>query len=512
ALLLLAAWNTAARSRRRTEREESGPTRIAARRLVLDAVVIGMALTSVWLLRERGLSGGESLGGGSSAGGQVAGSDPFLALSPVLIGIAVGLLTLRIYPLPVRALGALAARRRDLVPVLALREVSRRPAASYLPLLILTVTMALGSFASVIQVTIERGQVAASWLNIGADYVVSAIGDVPLAPSVDPASLDGVVAAVGHREAPAQFIPDPVLVGRATLLAIDPTAYQAVLRDDPRPVQFPSAMAGAVPAGDVGSTDLPIPAILSARLATSPVELAVGDEFDLAVRNQRLTFRVVAIAEEFPGMGTRTDFVIAPFDWVAGAFVPGAIQPTTYFVRGGPDLADALQTRVEEQSVSAVIASRYVAYGALHDAPLVAAVSGGFLLSLVVAAVYAALAVVAAVILDAQRRSREIGQLRTLGATDRQVTGLTLIQHGLPTLVALLIGTALGVGVAWLVEPGLRLAAFIGPGARVRLEINPDSIAVVDVLVVGAVAAAVAASTVLAQRLDLGRILRIGEE
>ena len=64
---------------------------------------------------------------------------------PVLIGLAVGLITIRLYPIPVRALGWWSARRRDLVPVLGLRALGRYPTAGYLPLLILMLTMAIGT-------------------------------------------------------------------------------------------------------------------------------------------------------------------------------------------------------------------------------------------------------------------------------------------------------------------------------------------------------------------------------
>ena len=64
------------------------------------------------------------------------------------------------------------------------------------------------------------------------------------------------------------------------------------------------------------------------------------------------------------------------------------------------------------------MASRYERYATMHDAPLVAAVIGGFAVALLVAGAYAALAVIAVVILHAQRRARELAFLRTLGLTE----------------------------------------------------------------------------------------------
>jgi putative transport protein len=44
--------------------------------------------------------------------------------------MAAGIVLSRLYPLPIRVLGWLAARRRDIVPILGLRSVGRQPAAA----------------------------------------------------------------------------------------------------------------------------------------------------------------------------------------------------------------------------------------------------------------------------------------------------------------------------------------------------------------------------------------------
>jgi putative ABC transport system permease protein len=148
----------------------------------------------------------------------------------------------------------------------------------------------------------------------------------------------------------------------------------------------------------------------------------------------------------------------------------------------------------------------------MHDAPLVAAVVGGFAVALVVAGAYAALAVIAVAILHAQRRSRELAFLRTLGLNDRQAAALTLLEQGLPVLFALAIGVALGLGLARLLAPGIDLAAFSSRDATVLLQVEWASVAGVAVAVVAMVAVAIGASSWLARRLNLGQALRIGEE
>jgi ABC-type antimicrobial peptide transport system permease subunit len=161
---------------------------------------------------------------------------------------------------------------------------------------------------------------------------------------------------------------------------------------------------------------------------------------------------------------------------------------------------------------AAVVVSRHDRYAAMHDAPLVAAVGGGFSVALVVAAAYAVLAVVAVSVLHAQRRSREAAFLRTLGLTDRQVGLLTVVEQGLPLVFALLTGVLLGLALAWLVAPGIDLAAFSSPGVPVIIQVDWTSVVAASALVVAVVAVAVAISSWFALRHDIGRALRIGEE
>ena len=85
--------------------------RPGARRLMLESSLVAGALGGAWLLRERGISA-------LAAGG---GAELIVAAVLALVGLAAGIICVRIYPLPVRLLGGLVALRRDLLPALAVR-------------------------------------------------------------------------------------------------------------------------------------------------------------------------------------------------------------------------------------------------------------------------------------------------------------------------------------------------------------------------------------------------------
>jgi putative ABC transport system permease protein len=276
-------------------RDELGVVRVSPKRLALEGLVVVLSGLGVYLLRRRGLSDQQ-------------GFDPYLAAVPLLLGLATGIVALRLYPYPVRLLAAAAGRRRDLVPVLALNRVARQPGVTAAPLLVLLLGITVSVFAAAMAATLARAQ------------------------------EDGV--------------------------ALSP-------------------------------------------LAT----------------------------------GTLSSF------------------------RHGAVLAGA----------------------------------------------YAALVIVLALLLTARSRLSDFAYLRALGLSRRQAVTATAAELAAPFLVALVVGTALGVGIAYIVEPGLDLAALAVPGRAVGVRLDPLAplFLALGLLVVSALAVWITA--VVVRRASLSRSLRMGE-
>jgi putative ABC transport system permease protein len=296
--ILAAAVSGAARSGLRArERDEVAVAFLSPRRLAGEALVVVLSVLGVYLLRRRGLSDENGL-------------DPYLAAVPLLLGLAAGIVTVRLYPVPVRLLAGAAARRRDLVPALALRRVARQPGVTAAPLLVLLLGVSVCVFAAAMAATLSDAQ-----------------------------------------------------------------------------------------AGAAGGSLSP---------------LATG------------TLR---------------------------AFSQGAV----------------------------------------------------------LAGAYAALVIVLALLLTARSRLRDLAVLRALGLSRRQAVSVTAAELAPPFLVAVLLGTALGFGVARLVEPGLDLAALAARGREVavRLDLLAPLLLVVALLLVSAVA--VWATAAVMRRTSLSRVLRMGE-
>ena len=96
--------------------------------------------------------------------------------------------------------------------------------------------------------------------------------------------------------------------------------------------------------------------------------------------------------------------------------------------------------------------------------PVTNAVRALILAAAIVTAAYAALGVAAALALAGLARTQEVAHLRTLGLTARQTLQLTAAEHGPTTLVAFLLGGALGIALFGL----LRRRRSGSPGSSAR--------------------------------------------
>jgi putative ABC transport system permease protein len=115
--------------------------RLGPRRITGEVAVASLAVAGAILLRRRGvISDG-------------AGADPFLLVVPILLGVAVGLVLLRLQPLVVGALAERVAARRSTVAVTGLRRAARQPSATALPVLAVTLAVATSVLTAAIDTT-----------------------------------------------------------------------------------------------------------------------------------------------------------------------------------------------------------------------------------------------------------------------------------------------------------------------------------------------------------------------
>nr|MBA3587978.1 FtsX-like permease family protein [Chloroflexota bacterium] len=496
-MLMLTVLRTAIAPLRDVERESPSDARAGPRRIAFEVLVIVLAVGGAYLLRQRGIAG-------ASTAGELTGVDPLLAAVPALIGLAVGLVTVRLYPVPLRVAGWFVDGWRGMVPAFGLRRAGRTGDVGSLPMLVLLLTVAIGAFSSTIFVTVERGQAAAAWQDVGADLAMMP-GTRPFPSDFDAATLPGVEAA-------ARVHIDVAALGgrggtRIQMHALDTPSYAVVTAGTGADPSLPRSMR------ETADADEPMPAILSTEVATDgPRRIRVGDEVEMLVSAREVTLRVVDIRNSFPAVDPGAAWVVIPLDALRAAIDDRAFTAAVIFLRAPGASATAVQEAMDEVLPATQVTGRDEVLEALRGGPLVRGVGAGFVFAVVIAIAYAALATTAALVLVAAVRSRETAHLRTMGMTSSDLLALSAIEHGPAVVTATIIGVALGVGVAWFVAPGLGLAGLIGSSTEVALAVEPQVVGLLLMALVGVLTFAIALSTWLGRRASLAGSARQGIE
>ncbi len=187
-------------------------------RLYLDVFVLVGGLILLWRLRLYG----EIITGGPGG----VRLDWLLLLSPVALLLGTATILLRVFPLILRAVALLAARRRGLVSALALWQASRNPTYVTQLVLLLTLAVSLGNLANGLNTALDQSEYDRAYYLAGRDLRLVSQRAVPL---VDLESAPGVLELAGvwrgqgtvDLEATHAYPPFEIL-------AIEPDSFAAV--------------------------------------------------------------------------------------------------------------------------------------------------------------------------------------------------------------------------------------------------------------------------------------------
>jgi hypothetical protein len=297
------------------------------------------------------------------------------------------------------------------------------------------------------------------------------------------------------------------------LTALDAAEYRQVTAGTPVEADLPNEFFAEPGADRPGTSGAPIPAIVSSALRrSSTTPLDVGDTFEMTLQARFATFVVADVRASMPTLDAGRAFIIVPRHLLAAGLIDRPLGSTTLFVRASDAAADELQAAAIAAGSGIRVESQAGFVDRLRDRPLVEAVEGGFAVALAAALAYAALAVTMAMLLSGTARARETAHLRTLGVNRAQVVALTVLEHGPPVLVAIVAGLALGIGVAWVVLPGLGLAAFTGSASDPTLTVDLGQLAVITAALALIVATGMALAAWAQRRTDPARAVRSGYE
>jgi putative ABC transport system permease protein len=456
-------------------------TRPSPRRLALEGFVAVAAGLGVYLLRRRGL---EAEGTGE------AGFDPYLAGVPVLLGLACGIVALRLYPLPIRGAARLVRRGRGLALHLGLNRAARQPDINTAPLLVLVLALGIACFSAAMLSTLDAGQNRTAWREVGADVRI----DAPEGASL-PARLVSRLDSMG-AVAPAYVVDAEIGTGgqETPIVALDLEPYERIVAGTPAALRLPRELREA-----------PIPGLVSALVSTN---WPATGTFQVPLPGQKINGLTIGDRASFPGIPSETPFAIVPLpalEKAAGEEIP----PNRLYIRG-VSLA-AVQEAVHDTAARAEIESRAEVVRNLRAPPLVENVFRGFRAAIVLAALYAAVAVGLLALIAARSRSRDLALVRTMGASPRDALVLAAVELTPLVAIALALGLGLGIAIPYLIAPGLDLAFFTGTGSSsiVIPWLAPVGFAAGLLVLVAATVLVVGIRT---RRAGLDRVLRIGEQ
>lgn len=493
----------------------------AGRRLAVEGTVLLLAAAGVLMLRAHGAGAG--------------GLDVQLATVPALLGAAVVVLLVRLYPLPLRLVSRAARGRRGTVPLIAFSRAAREAPAHALALLVLVVTLSTAVFGGLVSRTVADGSRTAAVWSSGADAVVIGAGRQG---TVDPAltGIPGVRAGTVVRSTVNQLtsVEDGARYSTTRMEGIDARALAA---------QAPhSAAARALT--DAGLAGRPAPAPVKGRyvlpaLATADfADGVIGGTYTTTMRRSTVSVRVVgrlpAAARRDPALGplmsvdqrdagrgedgdsSTSEASGSPLLLVDAAALrvldPSEFNETAVLLFGPHLDGDALRTtgpRIAGPSGQVRIKADEVALAA-NDG-LLRGVRRTYAAAAALSVLLALVALVLELLLSSGDRGRTASRLRTLGLPTRGIAALDLLELLPMALAAAAGGVALGLLLPGILGPALTLREFTGGPAAPALHTDYALTAGLGLGLAALVAAAVAAETWAGRRRGLGAVLRLGE-
>jgi len=414
----------------------AGARATATRRLVIEVSLVAVAAGGLIVLRNEGLSPGNS--------------GLYQSAAPVLVAIPVAVVVLRLYPLILRELARLAGRSRGVVAFVGLARATRTPPGSVLPSFALVLVLSMVAFPDMINASVTRSEVAASWQQAGADAIIAAPprGEIPQALEDQIAAMPGVLAT-----APAELGDATLSTGyELAAVVVDPARYAGVADRAPGP-RFPLAALSQT----AGSGVTPVVATPAAAQVTglAPVSLTVGTHTITA----QLAGQIAGVPGTSGAVGNA--IVMVPLAAYGGA----PLDPDLLLV-AGPGLNGAqLTAAVNRELPGATVTLRSAILAALAGAPVPHAAQTALTQGIAAAGGFGVLVLLLSLLLNAQTRDMTLARLATMGLRRWQAQ-LLLATEALPPVVAAALG---GAACAWLlaplVGPSLDIAAFSGTGS-----------------------------------------------
>ncbi len=246
--------------------------------------------------------------------------------------------------------------------------------------------------------------------------------------------------------AQTQYFPP---AGRPDRIEITPSTPIKVFTGNPATV----FRALATPANDI------VPQAIASTGFLAATGNRVGDGLVGSITGNPIHLQIVGKTDALPPLDPARPFLLVdgPTLALADYFGSGAaLLPTEWWLSVTPGAAASVDRQLQTPPFAAsTVISRDALDEALQGDPVALGVVGALLVGAISALTFAAVGFVVSASASIGSRADEFGLLRALGMTDGQVMRWLAAEQGLLIAVGLVVGIALGIGLAWVVLPAV---------------------------------------------------------
>lgn len=384
-------------------------------------------------------------------------SNPLLLIVPSVFMFGMALFFVRLFPYIVELVTRIGNRFWGVSMLLGLRHISRSAGQYNSLLLLLVLTLAIGTFSASVAATLTRNHSDSVYYRIGADMAFYESGDYDeeleqwyIAPFSDHLLVEEIKAVARFWDSKGNAILPDRATPEIQIVAIDPWDAVNVMywRPDFAHRSLVTLMNELAAQPD---------AILASANFMIDHKLKVGDRVRINLRQRQIDFVIVDWVDYFPTQFPDTDyFAIANLDYI---FDNIGLGPYDAWVKTDPgadievieeklrDL-DFIVVRTQDTREK-VIAQR--------DDPQRTGVFGMLTVGFLIAILLTVLGFLTYSLLSFQRRMQDFGILRAMGLSIRQLVSLYIFEQGFLIVMGVTMGTVFGVAAGRIFIPFLQI-------------------------------------------------------
>ena len=437
--------------------------------------------------------------------------DPLTLLVPSVAIFGAALLFLRLFPLISAGVSRLANLVAGASIVLALRQIARTPRQYSSLVLLLTVTLALGAFSASAAHTIDRNFAEKAFYKIPADLSIWEAWDYDQEAGVfNPPPLNAhYVKGVQEISTWNDYTVVPQQSRnqeKAQLIGIDRVTFPKVCwwRSD-----FANEPLGAL----MNALAISDQAILVQQSFLDQYQLHVGDTVTLLFDNTPVDFYIADTIKEFPTLYPDQGYIfVANLNYIYDQI---GLSPYHVWVKLEPGARSVdVINEMRNNGIKIInIENSQVEVNAGRLDPQRTGLFGVLSIGFAVAALLTVLGFFLYSFLSFERRLLQMGILRAMGLTVRQLFGLLMFEQVYLIVLGVIVGTALGVYAGKLFIPFFEISTgFQNAIPPFVVETAWGDITRIYIILGLMLAVGLASTAMLIARMKLYRTVKLGEE